>query len=501
MVETSKTFAKASIARSIIITAMLLIGVASIRLYGQASIPAPSEADRQARTLYFQALDAYYAGRMPEALEKISAVDKALGSTNARSSALKARILFDLKQHRDALATLDEYFRVAGKSDPMRGELQALREALAVLEAERIKKETEEDDRRFRLAVEQGTMRALFDYIKANPQSKNAREAQRLADEEGARIGRAFDASPGLSHVRRYLSNFGSGPDYQRLVDYLIAEGRKASRDGSLKVLEEAATIALDFKPRGVDLTEAMEWRRQAASKIDMIRIQGGTIRLITSGGATGPSQAISTILISRTEITQAQYQAVMGSNPSYFIEGSDAPLRPVERVTWFDAVAFCNALSLREKLTPVYRINGTSVTANWNANGYRLPTEAEWEYAARGGNLSRGHNFSGGNDASAVAWTSANSGKSTHPVARKASNEIGLYDMTGNVYEWVWDWFATYPSGGASRDTRGPTSGSERSVRGGSWANSPLVIGMRGRLTPDSQSTILGFRIVKNVD
>jgi len=138
--------------------------------------------------------------------------------------------------------------------------------------------------------------------------------------------------------------------------------------------------------------------------------------------------------------VTQALYESVTGSNPSDF-KGEQ---RPVENVSWFDAVAFCNALSKAEGLPPAYEISGTNVTwAGPQTQGWRLPTEAEWEYACRAGTT--GSRYGNLDD---IAWYDKNSGSQTRPVGEKTPNAWGLYDMPGNVWEWVWDGKAEYAAG-----------------------------------------------------
>ena len=175
----------------------------------------------------------------------------------------------------------------------------------------------------------------------------------------------------------------------------------------------------------------------------------------------------VSSFLIGKYEVTQAEWKEVMGLNPSYW-KGDNLP---VENVSWYDAVDYCNKRSLKEGLTPCYSGSGNSIICNWGANGYRLPTEAEWEYAARGGKHSKGYKYSGSNDIGSVAWYDGNAGNKTHEVGTKAANELGLHDMSGNVWEWCWDWYDSgYYAKSPGSDPRGAGSGSYRELRGGSW-------------------------------
>ena len=216
-----------------------------------------------------------------------------------------------------------------------------------------------------------------------------------------------------------------------------------------------------------------------------MVKVAGGTFQM----GATSEqgsdadndeypvhSVTLSDYYIGQTEVTQELWQAVMGSNPSYF-KGNDQ--RPVENVSWNDCQEFIEKLN---------RLTG---------NNFRLPTEAEWEYAARGGNKSRGYKYSGSNNPDAVAWYDKNSGGETHPVAQKQSNELGLYDMSGNVLEWCQDWKDKYKSNSQTNPT-GPSTGSFRVLRGGGWngyARSVRVSRCCG-LAPDFRCYYFGLRL-----
>lgn len=217
-----------------------------------------------------------------------------------------------------------------------------------------------------------------------------------------------------------------------------------------------------------------------SSSLLDMVAVPGGVFKM---GSPTGlwdqkpvHQVTVSSFWMSSHEITQAQYENVTGSNPAHF---KGDPGRPVESVTWYDAVEFCNKLSELEGLEKVYAIServpssgcpirSAKVTMDRRANGYRLPTEAEWEYAARGGQSSRGYAYAGSNTLRDVAWCVDNSGGSAQAVGMKAPNELGLYDLSGNVREWCWDWYGDYPSGEQIEPT-GTSSGMGRVTRGGS--------------------------------
>ena len=232
---------------------------------------------------------------------------------------------------------------------------------------------------------------------------------------------------------------------------------------------------------------------------VEMVFVEGGTFTMgDTWGDGSSDEQpthqvTLNSFYISKYEVTQAQYREVMGTNPSNFTGDN----LPVEKVSWYNAVTFCNALSQREGLTPCYVIDGTNTTCNFNANGYRLPTEAEWEYAARGGAQATNTKYSGSNTPGDVAWYYDNSGSQTHDVGTKQANELGIYDMSGNVWEWCWDWYGSYSSS-AQTNPIGPASGSSRVFRGGSWNNitGNIRVANRGSFNPTGTRSYYGFRI-----
>jgi len=221
--------------------------------------------------------------------------------------------------------------------------------------------------------------------------------------------------------------------------------------------------------------------------------------------------------------VTREQFHAVMGTDPSAstLVEGEVQGRRPVENVNWYHAIAFANRLSIMQGLTPVYTIAGMSntdadawlfgnvptsldatwnaVTANWNANGFRLATEAEWEYAARAGTTTQWSFGDTDDDSDNYAWTNRNAGGRTHAVGQLKPNAWGLYDMHGNVWEWVWDWFEELDASAAS-DPTGAVSGGNRVFRGGGWVSPPESArsAIRDLISPDYRRTFIGFRVVR---
>jgi formylglycine-generating enzyme required for sulfatase activity len=273
------------------------------------------------------------------------------------------------------------------------------------------------------------------------------------------------------------------------------------------------------------------------AQLLTMIPVPAGTFQRDATVTNTSTVSAFS---MSETEITRAQWTTVTGlpdpSDPEH-ATGTDDPVR---QTNWYQALVFCNTLSLREGLTPVYTVKGSTdpddwgtvptedgdtswdpAIADWSADGYRLPTEMEWMWAAMGATSGLGDHtsgvftngylkgFAGDPDPAATggaiddyAWYSADSGDVTHPVGTKLPNELGLYDMSGNMWEWCWDWWDypdPYPSGSLT-DYPGPASGAGRVGRGGAWdGDAPYCsVAFRGDGFPNGQYVNVGFRVVR---
>jgi formylglycine-generating enzyme required for sulfatase activity len=273
----------------------------------------------------------------------------------------------------------------------------------------------------------------------------------------------------------------------------------------------------------------------------DYTSVNIGTLKYVPAGSfqRDATSTNISTISaafrMSRYEITRAQFLAVMGTDPSdltYSTGTSD----PVQMVNWYHAIAFCNKLSIAEGLTSVYSVSGVdfstltyatvpttsdpnwnAATATWTNTGYRLPTEMEWEWAAMGATSDRSNSYTG-TDTNTTGYTKGyagsieaggaqvnigdyawTSGNKSHPVGTKLANELGLYDMSGNVWEWNWDWYDGYPTG-TQTDYRGAASGAGHVLRGGAWSDgaSATVAYRSYNSDPNGRDGNIGFRVVR---
>ncbi len=312
---------------------------------------------------------------------------------------------------------------------------------------------------------------------------------------------------------------------------YLGGEYLESMKEDSTRKFKNipAGEYSLEFFNRYAGIRKDIELSSHAPGNIsisqselipyahDMLYVPGGSFFLgsqfIDRPEHERPRHEVwlSPFLIGCTEVTQSLWQSVMGSNPSV---RSGAKL-PVTNVHWYEVLEFCNKLSIKEGFTPCYKINKGfpdannvsdfdslrySVFFNPDANGYRLPTEAEWEYAARCGDNANRLQYSGSNRINDVAWYDQNSDKKVQEVAKKQPNTFELYDMSGNVLEWCWDWWGPYSEEEAVNPT-GVRSGNYRVIRGGGWISpSDLCIcTSRGGNSPHASGKDLGFRLVRN--
>jgi sulfatase modifying factor 1 len=176
----------------------------------------------------------------------------------------------------------------------------------------------------------------------------------------------------------------------------------------------------------------------------------------------------------------------------------------PITNIAWNDAVNYCNWLSKQDGYKPVYTFAGPNIICDFTANGYRLPTEAEWEYAAKGGKKSKNYIFSGSNISNEIAWQQNSSDKRPHAVGTKLANELGIYDMSGNVWEWCYDWYnKDYYKSEDGNNPTGPIRGEKKSVRGGSWDSKESYLRTSNRIstTPDRTYEFYGFRLARTVN
>ena len=300
----------------------------------------------------------------------------------------------------------------------------------------------------------------------------------------------------------------GVGPDEPVKLEYRISDTQPWKT-----ITDSAKGFSHRFrvpKVAGKQYLARVTAAAKSGSENGMVRIPAGTFQMGNTGiygfSAEEPVHSVTIsrdFLMSTYEITQKQYEEVMGTNPSNF-KGENLP---VELVNWYDAVEYCNKLSEMEGLDKCYSGSGDTIVCDWDANGYRLPTEAEWEYAAKAGTTT---DFYSGDltvrgdgcppiDANLdkIGWYCGNASK-TQEVGQKAPNDFGLYDMSGNVWEWCWDLDAGYTNT-PETDPRGPVSGSYRVYRGGSWniyAHS-CRSAIRNFINPSRYFSV-GFRVVR---
>ncbi len=250
---------------------------------------------------------------------------------------------------------------------------------------------------------------------------------------------------------------------------------------------------------------ESEGWKFWVTSKPPpqgMVFVKGGNYMMGSNDGDGDEKPihevTVSSFWIGKYQVTQKEWMEVMGSNPSRW----SGDQLPVENVSWYDAVEYCNKRSIQDGLTPCYSGSGSNIICNWSANGYRLPTEAEWEFAARGGLKSKGYKYSGSDDLNAVAWYTGNSGQRTQEVGTKNPNELGIFDISGNVWEHCWDWYdSSYYGKSPNSDPKGAGSGTYRVLRGWSWNNNENYCRTSNRGSyPDSRYGSNGFRVSRTL-
>ena len=393
----------------------------------------------------------------------------------------------------------------------------------------------------------------------------------------------ATEAIEKLAHTHKFAEEWtidSSGHWHAATCGHDVTDSKAEHSFGEYVSNNDATTEADGTKTRECSVCGYKDTVTDEGSKIivpEMVSVKGDTV---TGAAYTNNYKGVfiedrtvtlSDFYMGKYEVTQEEYASVMKdqkvtvngtdyaleSNPSYCTEGSSSYTlfagdeqgkRPVEGVTWYDAVWYCNTLSAKEGLKPAYNIEikevkqasgktgyyiyGATVALNANANGYRLPTEAEWEFVARGGDQTAAdwnYVFSGADTAEGVSYSSSKNsgldnvgwywyntatgttgnfpssgsqGYGTHQVGKKAANALGLYDMSGNVWEWCYDWFGTVSTGEES-DPTGAASGSYRVYRGGSWDDYAFGASVSGRSNdgPDYRYVFLGFRVVRSAN
>ena len=275
-----------------------------------------------------------------------------------------------------------------------------------------------------------------------------------------------------------------------------VRDGKRASKSVNVEQGQSEIAVTLGFGQQPQFASSVTSSQRQVLGQLvaDMVKVEGGTFTM----GATSEqgndaynnekpthNVTLSDFYIGKYEVTQAQWQAVMGKSVSQIASENNWNTYGVgDNYPMYD-ISYNDCQEFIRKLNQLTGLN------------FRLPTEAEWEYAARGGKKSRGYKYAGGNDIGSVAWYNDNSGSKTHPVGTRQANELGPYDMSGNVLEWCQDWYGAYSSSSQTNPT-GSYSGSNRVLLGGSWFSvaRDCRVSYRNYYAPDNRDDFLGLRL-----
>ncbi len=438
----------------------------------QPQVSADDLAFQQAEMINTKQAFSTYLDKYPDGSHAVAARDMigALDEAESKAAEAKEQADRDRQKARDRQAAAD-------------------REAAA----EKAQEAAKADDDAFSIALAANNAQAFTTYLQQYPSGRHvseardkitalnavAAEAAKAEEEETARRDDAafkLAADSGTKEAfQTYLISFPAGKHADEAKATIAAIDKNAAFEEDLKV-------------------------KLSALSISMVSLPAGSFQMGSANGGKDEKPvrtvSVSGFSISTTEVTQAQFKAVMNDNPSFHKLDDNAP---VEKVTFKDAIEYCNGLSKKLGLDPCYD-TGTG-KCDFTKNGFRLPTEAEWEYACRGGN---GAEYNTGNGESALAraaWYSGNSQEMTHPVAQKTANTSGLYDMHGNVWEWTNDWYSerSYEIDGTDNPT-GVASGKEKVLRGGGWLDYPqdCTSSKRRKYDPDKSYSDIGFRIVR---
>lgn len=298
-----------------------------------------------------------------------------------------------------------------------------------------------------------------------------------------------YDLLPGVHSLKLDCLIDLKEKQYQSKTPFTISYTFETGRSYQTKFYYTIKDSQLDkWRVWIVDTESVNQQRRLILDSLDqnMILVSGGTLH---QNNISSDDLQIAPYLIGKTEVTQALWEAVMGDIIVASKQGEDYP---VTYISWYDAVDFCNKLSLLSGLTPYYAGKDDKITCNLGANGYRLLTKAEWEYAATGGKLSHGFRYSGSSDYDAVAWTLENSANQIHPVMSKSANELGIYDLSGNAAEWIWNPVLIKGKAKPFRVTQG-----------GSWFDKATDCTLKSWFysKPGESYSTVGFRICRNAD